>query len=679
MTLRPLAAFGLAVVFLAACTGGNATPEGITVTSDPPTVEPTRTATPSPTPTATPTPPAQITVAFTGDVMLDRDVEYAMATEGAGYPFEAARPLFEGVDIAVLNLEGTFTDVGTPLDKKYQFATDPGLASGLLDLPTWAVSLSNNHATDYGLAGLERTVQTLDEIGVASFGAGLTEADARREAVAASEGTPSIAFLGYSDIGETIFASGATGGVSRASVEAIAEDVGRVRAEVDFVVVTLHMGTEYTHVVTARQQELARAAIDAGADLVVGHHPHALQPIEEYETADGRTGLILYSLGNFVFDLDAEDLAVLGEAPFQSVVAVVTFEAGQPLALELRPARIDVAENRPRPATPEEAARSANYSSRSRRIGYAGGKRREHPMNIRRLLGALLTVLFALALTACGSPNDDPSLGAPADETSPTSAVSTSEPTQDEKIPLFWEYEIPPGDTPEDIARLFGVSVESVIFNNIDMAPTGESNSFVQILVPGTIAIVPSIDGILHTVRDGDTVASIAAMYDADERDIVELRSNGLDGDQDDLEPGSLILVPGGTKLPNTPATGLGGDDWTWPVEGDLLTAFGPAHPEGIDIGVPLETEVRAAHAGVIAFAGGDPCCDKGFHVIIEHEDGYQTLYGHLGKFTRTEGTFVSSGDVIGTVGMTGEADEPHLHFELRRGGIFKDPLNFLP
>jgi len=299
-----------------------------------------------------------VRIAFTGDVMLDRDVEYAMATEGAGYPFEAARPLFEGVDLAVLNLEGTFTDIGTPLDKQYQFTTDPSLALGLRALPAWAVSLSNNHATDYGLPGLERTLQALDEVEVASFGAGLTEADARAGVIATAEAAPSIAFLGYSDIGETIFASGDQGGVARASVEAITEDVARVRAQpdVDFVVVTLHMGTEYTHVVTARQQELARAAIDAGADLVVGHHPHVLQPVEEYETADGRTGLILYSLGNFVFDLDAEDLAVLGEGPFQSVVAAVTFEEGQPLALELRPARIDVTENRPRPATPEEAA-----------------------------------------------------------------------------------------------------------------------------------------------------------------------------------------------------------------------------------------------------------------------------------------------------------------------------------
>jgi len=356
---RLLTVAGLVGIILAAC-GDEATPPAeiaLATASPTPAVEVTRAPRPTSTPTPPP-PPGRAVIAFTGDVMLDRDVEHLMATEGPGYPFEAVRSLFEGVDLTVINLEGTFTDVGTPLDKQYQFATDPRLAIGLRALPAWGVSLSNNHATDYGIEGLRRTIETLDALRIARFGAGLTEAQARGGVVAFAGRPPGIAFLGYSDIGETIFASGAEGGVARASVEAITEDVAAMRAipRVDFVVVTLHMGTEYTHVVTPRQQELAHAAIDAGADLVVGHHPHVLQPIEEYETADGRTGLILYSLGNFVFDLDADDLATLGEGPFQSVVAVVTFEVGQPLALELRPARIDVAENRPRPATPEEAA-----------------------------------------------------------------------------------------------------------------------------------------------------------------------------------------------------------------------------------------------------------------------------------------------------------------------------------
>ena len=348
----------LATLLLAACSGNQGLPEGITVASTTATVSATPTASPSPPPSATPpTAPTSITIAFTGDVMLDRDVEGAMEANGAGYPFEAARPLFEGADLVVVNLEGTFTDAGNPLAKRYVFATAPELAAGLLEVPIWAVSLSNNHATDYGVAGLRNTLEALDAQGVRHFGAGPTEADARAPIVTGGDRGPRIAFLGYSDIGETVFASRAEGGVSRASVEAVTADVSALRAAgaADFIVVTLHMGTEYTHVVTARQQELARAAIEAGAALVVGHHPHVLQPIEEYRASDGRRGLILYSLGNFVFDLDADDLATLGDGPFQSVVAHVTFEVGQQPVLDLRPARIDVVENRPRPATPPEA------------------------------------------------------------------------------------------------------------------------------------------------------------------------------------------------------------------------------------------------------------------------------------------------------------------------------------
>ncbi len=118
---------------------------------------------------------------------------------------------------------------------------------------------------------------------------------------------------------------------------------------------------------------------------------------------------------------------------------------------------------------------------------------------------------------------------------------------------------------------------------------------------------------------------------------------------------------------------------WVWPVEGDLKTPFGPDHPVGIDIRAPLEIEVRAAQAGAVTFVGGDPCCDNGYHVVIQHADGFETLYAHLDEFRSVAGALVDAGDVIGTVGMTGDTDEPHLHFEIRRAGAYQDPLNFLP
>ena len=118
-------------------------------------------------------------------------------------------------------------------------------------------------------------------------------------------------------------------------------------ARADYVVVLLHAGTEYVATPSGRQRKFARSAIEA----VIGHHPHVLQPWERY-----RDGLILYSLGNFVFDLDADDLETLVSRPFETAVAVLTLSPGAPPAVEFRPAHIDVDENRPRPGSPEEAA-----------------------------------------------------------------------------------------------------------------------------------------------------------------------------------------------------------------------------------------------------------------------------------------------------------------------------------
>ena len=160
-----------------------------------------------------------------------------------------------------------------------------------------------------------------------------------------------VALLGFNHVAGTRFAEGEKPGAARAS-PLLALDVEQAAARAEYVVVMLHAGTEYVAVPSGRQREFARSAIEAGADVVIGHHPHVLQPWERY-----RDGLVLYSLGNFVFDLDADDLETLGSGPFETAVAVLTLSPGAPPALEFRPAHIDVDENRPRPASPEEAAR----------------------------------------------------------------------------------------------------------------------------------------------------------------------------------------------------------------------------------------------------------------------------------------------------------------------------------
>lgn len=354
--LLPLALILLALLLAACSPDAGASAEGARARAlaTASALAATEAATPAPSPA--PAPPARVTIAAVGDLMLARDVERLMHEHGAGYPFERVRALLAGADLRVGNLEGTLTDAGTPLPKRYQFATAPALAPGLRAGGFDVVSLANNHATDFGLEGLARTLRALDEAGVAHVGAGADEAAARGAYIARLDragGDLRVAFLGYEtigEVGEVIVAQGGSGGVARASVEAIGADVRAARARAQFVVVMLHSGTEYSHEPSAEQRGLAHAAIDAGASVVIGHHPHVLQPWERYGG-----GLILYSLGNFVFDLDPSDVPVYGSGPFQSVVAVVTLGAGAP-EVEFLPVTIDALENRPRPATPEEAA-----------------------------------------------------------------------------------------------------------------------------------------------------------------------------------------------------------------------------------------------------------------------------------------------------------------------------------
>lgn len=117
-----------------------------------------------------------------------------------------------------------------------------------------------------------------------------------------------------------------------------------------------------------------------------------------------------------------------------------------------------------------------------------------------------------------------------------------------------------------------------------------------------------------------------------------------------------------------------------WPITGPITSYFGPSHPLGIDIGTERRTglPILATRDGVVTYAGGPACCNYGWHIIIDHGDGYTTLYGHLSSIKIWSGHVVQ-GQVIGYSGNTGFSTGPHLHFELRRWGRVQNPLNYLP
>ncbi len=318
--------------------------------SDTPTApESMPTRAPSSSPTAPAGEPGIVTINAVGDLMLERDVIDLMDRYGALYPFEVVRSLLADADITVANMEGTFTDRGVAAGKKYTFRTPPRFARGLADAGIDVVSLGNNHTMDFGAVGVSDTLTALDSAGVRHAGAGVDEASARRPAVVEGKGMK-VAFLSYNAVLEATFAGVTTPGVARATTGVIAHDVAAAKTTADFVVVSLHAGVEYTDDPTAEQRSLARAAVDAGAVLVLGHHPHVLQGWERY-----RGGVIVYSLGNFVFDLDPDDLATLGPRPFQTIVLRVSLSREAVVGVTSRPVFIDPVQVRPLPADPAQA------------------------------------------------------------------------------------------------------------------------------------------------------------------------------------------------------------------------------------------------------------------------------------------------------------------------------------
>lgn len=280
-----------------------------------------------------------------------------MEEKGAGYPFQLVAPLIDG-DIGFANLEGALTQRGEAWPKGYNFRTPPDFASGLADAGFSVVTVANNHTMDYGPVGLVDTIEALDTAGVRHAGAGVNALAAQIPAIV-NVGGLRVAFLGYAatpdESGGFSLAAWAAGetspGIALGTSDRIAADVTAARRVADFVIVAVHAGDEYVNAPNDKQRELAQAALAAGADAYIGAHAHVVQPVE----LRGRQ-LIAWGLGNFVFDLDPVDLANI-PAPRLSLILDITLTKGAGVtAFRAIPVTLDDAEDRPRPATPDEAA-----------------------------------------------------------------------------------------------------------------------------------------------------------------------------------------------------------------------------------------------------------------------------------------------------------------------------------
>lgn len=246
-----------------------------------------------------PPPPAEITLIFVGDIMLDRGVRRSVEKNGGGdwpWLFEKVGALKDG-DILFGNLEGPISARGKNVGSQYSFRFDPAVAAVLATAGFDVLSVANNHAGDWTRTAFEDTLTHLAAARISAVGGGGDKTEAATVKIIERAGQK-IGFLAASDVGPAwLAATDNQSGILLANDPNLATIIGTAAAQVDTLIVSFHFGDEYKIEPNARQQKLARLAIDSGARIVIGHHPHVVEPIEEYHG-----GVIAYSLGNFIFD-----------------------------------------------------------------------------------------------------------------------------------------------------------------------------------------------------------------------------------------------------------------------------------------------------------------------------------------------------------------------------------------
>lgn len=241
----------------------------------------------------------EASLVFVGDIMLSRDVASKIsAKRDIDYPFLKTRKFLQSADIVFGNLEAPITPGRKINTDELSFRIDPGMEKALAESNFSVLSLANNHSFNFGEEGLADTFEYLGQAGILYSGAGSDEARAYAPAVIQS-GSMKFAFLSYAqpNFVPSSFKAGSGPVVAVMDEERMKQAVSRAKQTADFVIVSMHAGSEYADEPGEEQKQFARAAIDAGADLVIGHHPHVVQTAEEYKDK-----YIFYSLGNLIFD-----------------------------------------------------------------------------------------------------------------------------------------------------------------------------------------------------------------------------------------------------------------------------------------------------------------------------------------------------------------------------------------
>ena len=245
-------------------------------------------------------PPQENKLVFTGCILLSRWVALrSQQNNDYTYPFHYTANITKNADLTIGNLETPFAETGPYTRLGTVFRGDPRLVEGLVYSGFNVVNLANNHFGDSGRAGMNYTFKLLDKNNIDYFGAGTNINNAREPLIKEINGVK-YAFLGYADgvfTPNSYAAKADYTGLNLLNIDNLKTDLRKVKDKADFIIVSMHSGTEYTHNPNQTQINFAHTAIELGADMVFGHHPHVVQAIEYYKDKP-----IFYSLGNFVMD-----------------------------------------------------------------------------------------------------------------------------------------------------------------------------------------------------------------------------------------------------------------------------------------------------------------------------------------------------------------------------------------
>jgi len=271
----------------------------------------------------------EISLVLVGDTMLAHKATPIIKKKGVDYPYENVGAVLRHADIAVGNLEGPIATVGEPVsDKSFTFCSNPEVAKGMVGAGFDVFTLANNHSGDYGDEALLQTLEVLKQNDIKFCGAGKNITEARKPAIVMVKGK-TFAFLSYSRTYPfEFFAKANKPGTANGLPGYFVPDIKKAKKNADFVVVGFHWGGEYVQEPRDYQRNFAKKAIDAGADVVFGHHPHILQGIEIYKNKP-----IAYSLGNFVF-------GTYNQKAKRSVMMRIIFENNDIKRIELLPINI---------------------------------------------------------------------------------------------------------------------------------------------------------------------------------------------------------------------------------------------------------------------------------------------------------------------------------------------------